>query len=101
MSAKQDAKSDKTGTLEVVFTLPGDVQADKVALCGEFNDWSREDIALEQDNDGSWHAVVALEPGRSYRYRYLIDGEHWENAWQADAYVPNPYGSEDSVIVVE
>jgi hypothetical protein len=44
--------------------------------------------------------VVALEPGRSYRYRYLIDGEYWENAWKADGYVPNPYGSDDSVIVV-
>jgi len=98
MSAKKDAK---TGTVDVVFTLPGDVQADNVVLCGEFNDWSCENIVLERDDDGSWRAAVALEPGRSYRYRYLIDGERWENPWQADAYVPNPFGSDDAVIVVE
>ena len=98
MSTNQDAKTD---VVDVVFTLPGDVRADQVVLCGEFNDWSCESTVLERDDEGLWRAVVALEPGRSYRYRYLIDGERWENAWQADAYLPNPYGSEDSVIVVE
>ena len=50
---------------------------------------------------GSWQATVALKPGRSYRHRYLLDGELWENAWQADRYVPNSYGSTNSVIIVE
>ena len=98
MASKQTAK---TETVDVVFTLPADIGADNVVLSGEFNEWSCDATKLECDDDGSWRAVVALEPGRSYRYRYLIDGERWENASQADAYVPNPYGSEDSVIVVE
>ena len=98
MASKQAVK---TETVDVVFTLPADVRADNVVLSGEFNGWSREAVILERDNDGSWRAVVALEPGRSYRYRYLLDGERWENAWQAGAYVSNPYGSEDSVVVVE
>lgn len=88
-------------TIDVPFTLPAEVHASTVALCGEFNDWSAEDIRLQRDSDGSWRATVALEPGRSYRYRYLLDGEHWENAWQADCYAPNSYGSTDSVVVVE
>ncbi|MGA2304292.1 MAG: hypothetical protein ABSH29_08830 [Acidimicrobiales bacterium] len=41
-----------------------------------------------------------LEPVHSYRYRYLIDGQPWENAWHASSDAPNPYG-EDSVVVVE
>jgi hypothetical protein len=90
-----------TGTIDVRFTLPADVQAGTVALCGEFNNWSAQDIQLERGDDGSWQATVALEPGRSYRYRYLLDGERWENAWHADRYVPNSYGSSDSVIVAE
>jgi hypothetical protein len=89
------------GTVEVTFTLPADLHAETVALCGEFNDWSADDIALERGSDGSWQATVALEPGRSYRYRYLLDGQRWENDDQADRYVPNPLGSIDSVIVVE
>ena len=91
----------RTGTIDVRFTLPADVQAGTVALCGEFNNWSAQDIRLERGDDGSWQATVALEPGRSYRYRYLLDGERWENAWQADRYVPNSYGGTDSVVAVE
>ena len=87
-------------TVNVTFTLPAEVQADIVALSGEFNQWSLGDIQLERGNDGVWRAVVALEPGRSYRYRYLLDGERWENAPDADQYVPNPFGSVDSVITV-
>lgn len=88
-------------TIDVTFTLPAEVDASTVALCGEFNNWSTQEIQLERAGDGSWQATVALEPGRSYRYRYLLDGERWENAWQADHYVPNSYGSTDSVVVVE
>jgi hypothetical protein len=87
--------------VDVTFTFPADVQADSVVLCGEFSQWMVEGIQLGRGDDGSWRAVVALEPGRSYRYRYLIDGERWENAPGADQYVPNPYGSVDSVITVE
>jgi len=90
----------EAGTIDVTFTLPAEVHAGTVALCGEFNNWSAEDIRLQRGSDGSWRATVALEPGRSYRYRYLLDGERWENAWQADCYVPNSYGSADSVVVV-
>lgn len=89
------------GTVDVTFTLPAQVQADRVALCGEFNDWATDAILLARGSDGSWQAIVPLEPGRAYRYRYLLDGERWENAWQADRYVPNSYGTADSVVVVE
>jgi len=90
----------KTQTVDVIFTLPADVRADRVALCGEFNGWSTEDVELERAADGTWQATIALEPGRAYRYRFLLDGERWENAWQSDGYVPNPYGGDDSVIAV-
>jgi 1,4-alpha-glucan branching enzyme len=86
--------------VEVTFVLPADVHATTVALCGEFNDWSAEDTQLERGSDGSWRATVALEPGRSYRYRYLLDGQRWENDRNADHYVPNALGSTDSVVVV-
>jgi hypothetical protein len=96
-----DPPAAKGSPVNVTFTLPAEVQADSVVLCGEFNLWSVEDIQLARGSDGTWRAVVALESGRSYRYRYLLDGERWENAWQADRYVPNPHGSVDSVIIVE
>jgi len=97
MPARRAVKRD---TVDVTFTLPAEVHADSAMLCGDFNEWSTGGIPLERSDDGSWHATVALEPGRAYRYRFLLDGERWENAWDADEYVPNPYGGEDSVISV-
>jgi hypothetical protein len=95
-----DTPAAGAGTVDVTFTLPAEVHAGTVALCGEFNDWSAEDTQLERGSDGSWRVTVGLEPGRSYRYRYLLDGERWENDRQADHYVPNALGSTDSVVVV-
>jgi Glycogen recognition site of AMP-activated protein kinase len=96
-----DAPAAGTGTVDVTFTFPAEVPAGTVALCGEFNDWSAEDTQLKRGSDGSWQATLALEPGRSYRYRYLLDGQRWEDDRQADRYVPNALGSTDSVVVVE
>ena len=41
---------------------------------------------------------MTLETGRKYRFRYLVDGKRWENDWDADAYAPNQFGSEDSIV---
>lgn len=86
--------------VDVAFTLPADVEATSVVLSGEFNDWSTAGFPLSHDADGTWRVTVPLEPGRSYRYRFLIDGERWENAQDADDYVPNPFGTVDSVVIV-
>ncbi len=94
------AEQVQVGTLDVAFTLPADVEAISVALCGDFNNWSEHDIYLSRDTDGTWRTTVALEPGRAYRYRFLLDGERWENDRHADDYAPNPFGTVDSVVVV-
>ena len=83
---------------QVTFELPAAVIAESVHLCGEFNDWSRTATPLAHRKDGRFSVTVTLDVGRSYRYRYLVDGERWENDWAADAYTPNEYGGDDSVI---
>jgi 1,4-alpha-glucan branching enzyme len=83
----------------VKFELPA-IDAELIALCGEFNDWATDATLLEHAPDGSWSVSVNLEPGRSYRYRFLLDGMNWENDWEADAYESNAYGGHDSVVVV-
>lgn len=92
--------SPKPTTVDVTFSLPAEIAADLVSLCGEFNGWSTDAQQLQRNGDNAWEATLALEPG-TYRYRYLLDGYRWENAWQADGYAPNPYGSDDSIVVVE
>ncbi len=85
-------------TCRVTFKLPADVNAEQVHLCGEFNDWSPTKHPMKRLEDGSFSVTVSLQPGQSYRFRYLLDDERWENDWDADAYVANQYGSEDSLI---
>lgn len=89
---------ERPAEVEVVFTLPASVQAETVALTGEFNGWSRTATLLERGDDGTWRTVLPLAPGR-YRYKYLLDGDRWENDPDAET-VPNPYGSVDSVVTV-
>ena len=87
--------------VEVTFELPGTIPATTVALAGEFNSWCTDTHVLERAEDGSrYFIVVPLEGGKAYRYRYLIDGERWENDWRADRYVPNEHGGDDSVVDV-
>ena len=88
-------------TVPVTFTLPAEVGAADVALCGDFNNWDTGPIPLIRETDGEWQVTVPLAPGGIYRYRYLLDGERWENAWDADRYEPNPYGSDNSVVIVD
>jgi len=87
------------GKVRVAFSLPADVAADRAAVCGEFTEW-RPGKRMRRARDGSWRVSVALDPGRAYRFRYLLDDERWENDSEADAYVPNPFGTEDSVVAV-
>lgn len=94
------AGADPTGDPDVVtvsFRLPGTVEAQHVNLVGEFNDWSPTSLPMLRDGD-EFAVDVPLAIGRSYRYRYLVDHERWENSPFADSYLPNDFGTDDSVI---
>ena len=55
---------------------------------------------MKRRKDGSFSQTISLKPGQQYRFRYVLDGKRWENDWAADAYLPNPFGTEDSVVEV-
>ena len=91
----------KTGrACRVTFRLPPEVHAETAYLCGEFNGWDQTAHLMKPRKDGSHTLTISLKPGQEYRFRYLVDGGRWENDWGADAYVPNNFGSEDSVVKV-
>lgn len=92
----------KTGSkCRVTFELPSEVKAKRVSLCGEFNQWKSTAHHMKRRKDGSFSTTISLQAGRPYRFRYLLDGRRWENDWSADAYVPNCFGTEDSVVRLE
>ena len=84
------------GVVRTTFELPAEVKGDTAHLVGDFTSW--KGIPMERLGDGRWQTTVDLEPGRSFEFRYLIDGAWWENDWAADRYVRNPFGHENSVI---
>jgi hypothetical protein len=82
----------------VTFEVPAELKAQRAFVVGEFNDWSTSATEMKQRKDGRCTTTVRLANGRPYRFRYLLDGERWENDWAADRYVPNEFGTEDSVV---
>lgn len=88
-------------TSKVTFTLPKEAveNAETVAVLGDFNNW-KGGVTLKKQKDGSFATAVELEKGRTYEFRFLINGEKWENAWNAEAYKPTPFGVYNSVVTV-
>ena len=84
----------------VTFNLPPQVEADTVSLCGDFNNWDKKIHPLKKRKDGRWSITISLKAGNVYRYKYLLDGKHWENDWNAEGYLSNSYGTEDSLITL-
>ena len=88
-------------TRKVNFILPKEAveNAETVALLGDFNNWDvKKSVQLKKQKDGSFATALELESGRDYQFRFLIDGAKWENAWNADAYEPTPFGTFNSVV---
>ncbi len=88
---------------KVTFSLPKNAaaQATSVHLVGEFNDWNVTACPMKKLKNGSFKVVLDLECGREYQFRYLINETLWENDWNADKYVPTPFGNaENSVVAV-
>jgi len=88
---------------KVTFTLPKKAveKAGKVTLVGEFNNWSESATPMQKQKNGGFTVSLNLPTGREYQYRYLLDGIHWENDWQADKYMPSGIpGVENSVVIL-
>jgi 1,4-alpha-glucan branching enzyme len=88
---------------KVTFRLPADAAngARRVYLVGDFNDWSHNETPMARLKNGDFKVTLDLETGREYQFRYLIDGEIWENDWDADRYHPSGISNaENSVVAV-
>ena len=84
--------------VRVTFQLPGTIWAETVHLAGDFNGWNRTSHPLTRKSEEAWEITLLLQAGRSYQFRYLINGTHWQNDWKADRYVSNPFGGDNSVL---
>jgi 1,4-alpha-glucan branching enzyme len=88
---------------KVTFSLPAEavVTAETVKIVGDFNEWNAEEATeMKSLKKGGFKAVLDLETGKDYQFRYLVDGEKWENDWAADDYIANEYGEDNSVVTL-
>jgi 1,4-alpha-glucan branching enzyme len=90
----------KNGLVRVTFSMPALAGCDSIHLVGDFNDWSDAAHPMTRQPDGSWQAKLDLENNRHYQYRYLVNGREWHNDWAADEYAANPFGADNSVVVL-
>lgn len=84
----------------VTFQLPSCIWAESVYLVGDFNGWNRRSHPLlhGRTDDGTWQITLELDKGKTYQFRYLINGRDWQNDWNADNYAANPFGGDNSVL---
>jgi len=89
---------------KVTFALSVEVapNAERVVLLGDFNEWNTSEGSEMKKNKTHFETTLELAAGRSYEFRYLIDGKRWENDWDADGYMPSPFaGITNSVLVLD
>lgn len=88
----------------ITFNLPAEAMqgVNEAIVLGDFNSWNPENAPkLEKQKDGSFNTVLALEAGKTYQYRFLLDNTRWVNDYNAQRYQAVPgYGVENSVITI-
>ena len=73
-----------------------DPTATVVTLVGDFNKWDPKARPLKRDAGGLWSATVRLEPG-TYQYKFVINGERWEEDPLNLHRISNEHGTFNSI----
>jgi 1,4-alpha-glucan branching enzyme len=80
---------------EVAFELDSS-EAKQVELVCEANGW--KPIPMKKAKTGKFRTRIRVPKEHRYEFRYLVDRKSWVNDEQADAYLPNRFGGQNSVI---
>jgi 1,4-alpha-glucan branching enzyme len=77
-----------------------DPSATLVTLVGDFTRWDQKARPLKRDAGGLWQVKVRLEPG-IYQYKFVVNGERWEEDPLNLNRVANEHGTFNSVRTVD
>ena len=86
---------------KVTFKLQSELakEAKSAVLVGDFNNWNPKKVKMTKLKNGAFTTTLDLETGKSYAYRYMLDGSKWVNDEEADKYVPSGIGVEENCVV--
>lgn len=72
----------------------------QMAVVGDFNNWSNRAHGMVRQSTGKeWEITLPLKPGR-YRYKFLINDDHWTADPAATVFESDGFGGQCSVLVV-
>jgi 1,4-alpha-glucan branching enzyme len=99
MSLKKQVLKSKP-VCKVTFRFSKDMLegAENVNIVGDFNNWDTNSHEMKKLKTGEFTSLIELEQGRSYEFRYLVNGNEWYNDEAADRYVGNAFGAENCVV---
>ena len=93
---KQKIKA-KIKRQKVAFSLSAP-DAKRVAVLGDFNKWRGNTHLMKKVENDVWHKIAMLPAGR-YEYRFLVDGQWWNDP-KNDQACPNCFGTHNNVLEV-
>ncbi|MCQ8878421.1 isoamylase early set domain-containing protein [Pseudoalteromonas shioyasakiensis] len=94
MLSKRFFKTKDEAEVTFEFSHP---EAEKVQLVAEFTDW--QPVAMKFNKKERCFKIKQRLPNdKQFHFRYLVNDSIWDNDHQADDYVPNSFGSENSIV---
>jgi 1,4-alpha-glucan branching enzyme len=92
-------------TTKVNFILSAHIAGNATTgvLLGDFNNWDAAlGCPLKKDKTGALKCTIALEAGKTYQYRYLLNDGRWVNDANASSYASAPsFQVENCVVTVQ
>jgi len=71
-----------------------------VTLTGDFNQWNPKAKPMRRNAGGLWKLTLRLAPG-VYQYKFLVDGERWDEDPLNVHRALNEHGTFNSIRVVD
>ncbi|EHA1123514.1 1,4-alpha-glucan branching protein [Vibrio navarrensis] len=83
--------------VEVTFEVEQE-HWESAQVAGDFNNWQPEPMTLVKKS-GQFKFKTRLPKEQKIEFRYLFNEDKWENDPQADGYVANGFGSDNSLVL--
>lgn len=98
---KQFLKSKPVCKVTFALTKEEAKNASEIKVLGDFNEWNTTDgVEMKKFKNGNFKATIDLAVNEEYQFKYLLDGEVWENDTEADKYVENGVSYDGNSVVV-
>jgi 1,4-alpha-glucan branching enzyme len=83
--------------VEVTFEVDVPAEYSTVAIVADFLNWKPEPMK-RMAKTSVYKFKTRLPKNGEFQFRYLLDGSTWSNDPQADQYISNSFGDDNSLI---